>query len=73
MLYKFIAICGILWIYIYKKKENELKLYILVCIETFLGLEDIVSIVLIYSNVKMFEFYADYSDKTEEGISLVDI
>ena len=67
------AICGILWIYIYTKKENELKLYILVCIETFLGLEDIISVVLIYLNVKMFEFYAEYSDKAEEGISLVDI
>ena len=67
------AICEIFWIYIYAKNEYGLTLCKLVCIGSLLVIVDLISITLIYFNVKIYVFYFEYSEKAEEGISLVDI
>ena len=65
--------CGIIWIYIFNKYETELNLNIILIIEIILGVLDIVSGVLIYLNIKMVDFYEEYSKLSDEGTPLVEI
>ena len=65
--------CGIFWIFAFTKKEIELELYELIKVESVLGLIDIISAVLIWLNIKMIEFYKEYTKLNEEGIPLVEI
>jgi hypothetical protein len=66
-------LCAIYWIYIFNKENNGIKIYVLLIIEIILGLLDLASIILIYLNHKMLEFYQEYSDLYDEGIPLVDV
>lgn len=64
---------AIIWIYIFNKFETELNLNIILIIEIILGVLDIVSGVLIYLNIKMVDFYEEYSKLSDEGTPLVEI
>ena len=66
-------LCSFLWIYIFDKEEEGFDLYILLIIEIILGILGVSSIILFYLNIKMIEFYKDYSELYDEGIPLVDV
>ena len=66
-------LCGIIWIYIFNKYENKIRLNIILIIEIILGFLDIVCGALIYLNEKMVEFYEEYSELSDEGTPLVEI
>jgi len=67
------AFCGIFWIYAYTKNKIELELIILVSIEIILCLLDIISLIIIWLNIKMTHFYEEYSTLYEVGTSLDEI
>ena len=67
------AFCGIFWIYAYAKNEIELEVIILVSIEIILCLLDIISLIIIWLNIKMTHFYEEYSTLYEVGTSLDEI
>jgi hypothetical protein len=67
------AFCGIFWIYAYAKNEIELELIILVSIEIILCFLDIISLMIIWLNIKMTHFYEEYSTLYEVGTSLDEI
>ena len=65
--------CGIFWVYAYTKNEIELELIILVSIEIILCFLDIISLMIIWLNIKMTHFYEEYSTLYEVGTSLDEI
>ena len=67
------AFCGIFWIYAYTKNKIELELIILVSIEIILCFLDIISLMIIWLNIKMTHFYEEYSTLYEVGTSLDEI
>ena len=66
-------LCMILWIYIYNKEKEGFELSVLLIIDIILILLDISSIILLYLNIKIFEFCKEYSDLYDEGIPLIDV
>lgn len=64
---------GFFWLFIYDKKNINMKLYSLSVIEIILILVDIIIIALIWLNIKMIEFYKEYSKFCDEGIPLVEV
>ena len=67
------AFCGIFLIYAYTNNKIELELIILVSIEIILCLLDIISLIIIWLNIKMTHFYEEYSTLYEVGTSLDEI
>ena len=76
LLFTFILLdvsCLIYWGYLYFKKSSGLYLYIVICTNFVFGLLLLMSIVLIYLNVKMIEFYKEYHKNVEEGTLLIEV
>ena len=67
------AFCGIFRSYIYIQNEEEIELNVLACIEIILGMIDLICAILIWLNIKIVEFYEEYSKLYDDGIPLVDI
>ena len=65
--------CGFFWVFVFSKKGIEMEFCVLLIIEITLGLIDIICAVLIWLNVKMVEFYKEYSKLNNEGIPLVEV
>ena len=63
--------CLVYWGYLYSKKSAES--YILIYADFIFGLLLLMSIVLIYLNIKMIEFYKEYHKDMEEGTLLIEV
>lgn len=76
LLLTFIALdlfCLTYWSYLYNSKSFGLYLYILIFAFILFGTLLIMSILLIYLNIKMVQFYKEYHKNITEGTLLVDI
>ena len=65
--------CLVYWGYLKSDKSIGLYLFILICAYFIFGLLLIMSILLIYLNIKMIEFYKEYHKNIEEGTLLIEV
>ena len=65
--------CLVYWGYLKSDKSIVLYLFILICAYFIFGLLLIMSILLIYLNIKMIEFYKEYHKNIEEGTLLIEV
>ena len=65
--------CGIFWIFVFTKKGIKTEFCLLLIIEIVLGLIVIICVVIIWLNIKIMEFFKEYSKLSDEGIPLVEV
>ena len=66
-------LCLGIWVYLYNNITIGLYLFIVIGIYFIFGLLLLMSLILIYLNIKMIDFYKEYYKMIEDGTLLIEI
>ena len=67
------VLCLGFWTYLYNNLTLGLYLFIIIGVYFMLGLLLLISLVLIYLNIKMIDFYKEYHKMIEDGTLLIEV
>ena len=67
------VLCLGFWTYLYNKLTLGLYLFIIIGVYFVFGILLLISLVLIYLNIKMIDFYKEYHKMIEDGTLLIEV